>query len=116
MSNTAKNAIVTGGASGIGEATCYRLARDGIGIGVWDVDQVGAERVAARLVAEGKRAVACKVDVSSTDAINTALDRVHGALGAVQILVNSAGVTFFKPFLESSEQDWNRVFSINVMG
>ncbi|HEX4378080.1 MAG TPA: SDR family NAD(P)-dependent oxidoreductase [Steroidobacteraceae bacterium] len=116
MSNAAKNAIVTGGASGIGEATCHRLARDGIGIAVWDVDQAGAERVAAKLVAEGKRAVACKVDVSSADAIKAALERVHGALGPVQILVNSAGVTFFKPFMESSEQDWNRVFSINVMG
>ena len=44
MSVTQKTAVVTGGASGIGLATCHRLARDGIGIAVWDLDQAGAER------------------------------------------------------------------------
>src|ERR1700761_8580171 len=116
MSVAVKNAIVTGGASGIGLATCHRLARDGIGIGVWDIDQAGAEKVAAQLVAQGKRAVACRVDVSSTEAINAGVERVRSALGPVHIVVNSAGLTFFKPFLESTEQDWDRVFSVNVKG
>ena len=45
-----KNAIVTGGASGIGLATCRRLARDGVGIGVWDIDYAGAQRLSATLL------------------------------------------------------------------
>jgi 2-hydroxycyclohexanecarboxyl-CoA dehydrogenase len=116
MSVAIKNAIVTGGASGIGLAACHRLARDGVGIGVWDIDEAGAERVAAQLMAQGKRAVACKVDVSSADAIQAGVERVRAALGPVHIVVNSAGMTFFKPFLECTEQDWDRVFSINVKG
>ena len=65
MSLVGKNAIVTGGASGIGLATCRRLAREGVGIGVWDIDYAGAQRAAAELVAAGARAVACNVDVSA---------------------------------------------------
>jgi 2-hydroxycyclohexanecarboxyl-CoA dehydrogenase len=116
MAPTQKNAIVTGGASGIGLATCHRLARDGIGIGVWDIDQPGAERAAAQLVAAGHRAVACRVDVSVRAQIDSALERVHAALGPVHILVNNAGVTSFKPFLETNDQDWDRIMSVNLKG
>jgi 2-hydroxycyclohexanecarboxyl-CoA dehydrogenase len=116
MSVTQKTAVVTGGASGIGLATCHRLARDGIGIAVWDLDQAGAERTAAELVAAGHRAVACKVDVASHEQIDAALARTHAALGKIHILVNSAGVTLFRPFLECTDADWDRVFSINLKG
>lgn len=114
MSLIGKNAIVTGGASGIGLATCRRLARDGAGIAVWDVDEAGAQRVAAELTAAGGRAVACRVDVSSRGQIDAGLTRVHAELGPAQILVNNAGITFFKPFLEVAAEDWNRVMSVNL--
>jgi 2-hydroxycyclohexanecarboxyl-CoA dehydrogenase len=58
MSLVGKNAIVTGGASGIGLAACRRLAHDGAGIAVWDIDEAGAQRAAAELVAAGGRAIA----------------------------------------------------------
>ena len=114
MSLAGKNAIVTGGASGIGLATCRRLARDGAGVAVWDVDEAGAQRAAAELVAAGGRAVACRVDVSSRAQVNAGLQRVHDALGPVQILVNNAGITSFRPFLEVTEEEWDRVMSINL--
>ena len=75
-----KNAIVTGGASGIGLAACRRLARDGAGIGVWDIDFAGAQRTTAELVASGARAVACNVDVSARAQIDAAVERVHAEL------------------------------------
>ena len=114
MSLIGKNAIVTGGASGIGLATCRRLARDGVGIGVWDVDYAGAQRTAAELVAAGARAVACDVDVSARAQINAGVERVHAELGPVQILVNNAGITSFRPFLEVTEAEWDRVMSVNL--
>ena len=114
MSLVAKNAIVTGGASGNGLATCRRLARDGVGIGVWDIDYPGAQRTAAELVAAGARAVACNVDVSVRTQINAGVERVHAELGPVQILVNNAGITSFRPFLEVTEAEWERVMSVNL--
>jgi 2-hydroxycyclohexanecarboxyl-CoA dehydrogenase len=111
-----KNAIVTGGASGIGLATCKRLARDGVGIAVWDIDEPGAARTAAEIVAAGGRAVGVRVDVSSRPQINSGLERVHSELGQVHILVNNAGITNFTPFLEMTEEVWDRVMSVNLRG
>jgi 2-hydroxycyclohexanecarboxyl-CoA dehydrogenase len=114
MSLVEKNAVVTGGASGIGLATCRRLARDGIGIGVWDIDHAGAQRAATELVAAGARAIACNVDVSARPQINAAVERVHAELGPVHILVNNAGITSFRPFLEVTEAEWDRIMSVNL--
>jgi len=114
MSLAGKNAVVTGGASGLGLATCHRLARDGAGIAVWDVDEAGAQRVAAEIVKAGGRAVACRVDVSSRAQIDSGVKRVRTELGPVQILVNNAGITFFKPFMEMTEAEWDRVMSVNL--
>jgi 2-hydroxycyclohexanecarboxyl-CoA dehydrogenase len=109
-----KNAIVTGGASGIGLATCRRLARDGAGIGVWDIDFAAAQRTAAELIASGARAVACNVDVSARAQIDVGVERVRAELGPVQILVNNAGMTSFRPFLEVTEAEWERVMFVNL--
>jgi 2-hydroxycyclohexanecarboxyl-CoA dehydrogenase len=114
MSLVGKNAVVTGGASGIGLATSQRLAREGAGVAIWDVNEADAQRVAAELVAKGARATACRVDVSQRAQINAGLQRVHAELGPVQILVNNAGITDFTPFLEVTEQGWDRVMSVNL--
>ena len=114
MSLVGKNAVVTGGASGIGLATSQRLARDGAGGAIWDVNEAEAQRAAAALVAKGARAIACRVDVSQRAQINAGLERVHAELGPVQILVNNAGITDFTSFLEVTEEGWDRVMSVNL--
>src|SRR6266567_9412592 len=114
MSLVGKNAIVTGGASGIGLATSQRLARDGAGVAIWDINEADAQRAAAELVAKGARAIACRVDVSQRAQVNAGLQRVHAELGPVQILVNNAGITDFTPFLEVTAERWDRVMSINL--
>jgi len=114
MSLVGKNAVVTGGASGIGLATSQRLARDGAAVAIWDVDEAGAQRAAAELVAKGARAIACRVDVSQRAQVNAGVERVRAELGPVQILINNAGVTSFTPFLETTEEQWDRIMSINL--
>jgi 2-hydroxycyclohexanecarboxyl-CoA dehydrogenase len=114
VSLVGKNAVVTGGASGIGLATSQRLARDGAAVAIWDVNEADAQRAAAELVAKGARAIACRVDVSQRAQIKAGLERVHAELGPVQILVNNAGITDFTPFLEVTEEGWDRIMSVNL--
>src|SRR5437773_1952123 len=114
MSLAGKNAVVTGGASGIGLATARRLARDGVGVAVWDIDEAGAKRAAAELVSAGARAIACRVDVSLRAQVNAGLESVHAELGPVHILINNAGITDFRPFLEITEEGWDRIMSVNL--
>jgi 2-hydroxycyclohexanecarboxyl-CoA dehydrogenase len=114
MSLVGKNAVVTGGASGIGLATSQRLARDGAAVAIWDVNEADAQRAAAELVATGARAIACRVDVSQRAQINAGLERVHAELGPVQILINNAGITDFRPFLEVTEESFERIMSVNL--
>ncbi len=114
MSLVGKIAVVTGGASGIGLATSQRLARDGAGVAIWDVDEAGAKRAAAELVAKGVRAIACRVDVSQRAQIDAAVTRVRAELGPVQVLINNAGITSFTAFQETTEELWDLVMSINL--
>jgi 2-hydroxycyclohexanecarboxyl-CoA dehydrogenase len=114
MSLAGKNAIVTGGASGIGLATCQRLAREGAGVAIWDIQDAAAQRAAEELVAAGGRAIASHVDVSKRSEIDAGLARAHAELGPVQILVNNAGMTGFTAFQELTEEAFDRMLSVNL--
>jgi 2-hydroxycyclohexanecarboxyl-CoA dehydrogenase len=109
-----RNAIVTGGASGIGLATAQRFAREGANVAVWDLNEAGAQRAAAELKAMGVKAIGSRVDVSNRQQVNAAVEAMHAQLGPAGILVNNAGITLFRPFMEMDEEAWDRVMTINL--
>lgn len=109
-----KTAIVTGGASGIGLAISQRFAREGAAVAVWDINEAGAQSAASELVAAGGKAIGCGVDVSNRSQIEAATDRIRAEFGPVTILVNNAGISNYVPFLEMTEEQWDRMITINL--
>ncbi len=115
-----KVAVVTGGGTGIGRATAIALAREGARVAV---NYSRSEEEAFETVEEiedlGGRAIAVQADVSQLGQVEDMFDRVQSELGLVDILVNSAGRTFFIPYdrLEDvSEEIWESIFAVNVKG
>ncbi len=106
-------AVVTGGASGMGRSICEHLAARGDRVAVLDLDHDGARAVAGQL--SGK-AIACPCDVVDRASVDAAMDAVRRELGPIEILVTSAGITWFEPFLEVSLDSWNRVLEVNLTG
>lgn len=116
MALTGKVAVVTGGGSGIGRAISFRLARDGASVAVWDLNGPAAQETVAMILDAGGRAIACEADAASREGIAGALSRTRAEFGPVTILVNNAGVTGRVPFLEMTEEAWDRVIRINLKG
>lgn len=114
--STPRVAVVTGGASGMGEATCHELGRQGHKVAVLDLNGEAAQRVAEELRAAGVTALAVAADVSDRQAVVDAFAKVRTELGPVHILVTSAGLVDFAPFTEISEQSWQRLIDVNLTG
>lgn len=116
MSLKGKTAVVTGGGSGIGRACSVQLARDGAAVAVWDLNADSAAETVRLIEAEGGRAAAYIGDASDRTSIDQILGRVRAELGPTLVLVNNAGITGFKPFLEITPDDLERIYRINLMG
>jgi len=108
-----RNAIVTGGASGLGEEVARRIVAEGGKVALWDLNADGLEAARARVGAAHVEAV----DVSDPAAVAAAADRTAAALGKVDILVCSAGITGATvPVQEFPIDSWQRVIDINLNG
>ena len=111
-----KVALVTGGASGIGRATCLLLAHEGAKVAVADLDLSGAEAVAADIRGRGGPSLALPLDVVEEADWQRVVAAVVDAWGDLDILVNSAGIGAAKPILDTSLADWRRMMAINLDG
>ena len=111
-----RTAIVTGGGSGIGLAISERLAADGDAVAVFDRDGTSAEAAAAKLTAAGGTAVGVTVDVTDREQLAAGVEEVSSRLGRPTILVNSAGLDGFDPFLDITPEKWARIIDVNLTG
>ena len=114
-----RTVIVTGAGSprGIGRETCLRLAAAGWYVAALDVDGGAARETAALVDRDGEgRAVGLDCDVTSKEQIDAAVSEVERDLPPVAALVNNAGITEPTRFLEIDEDEWDRMFDVNVRG
>ncbi|MCK0176577.1 SDR family NAD(P)-dependent oxidoreductase [Mycolicibacterium sp. F2034L] len=109
-------AVVTGGASGMGEAICHELGRRGHSVAVLDVNGDAAQRVAEDLRGVGVTALGVAADVSDRAAVEDAFAKIRSELGPVHILVTSAGVVDWAPFTEITVEAWQRLVDVNLTG
>lgn len=112
----AKTVIVTGGAGGIGGATCRRFAAEGAKVAVFDMNLEAAEQVAADIRAAGGQAAAFKCDITDRAAVDAAVAATEAQLGPVDVLVNNAGWDVFKPFVKTVPAEWSKLIDINLTG
>jgi 2-hydroxycyclohexanecarboxyl-CoA dehydrogenase len=106
-----RTALVTGGASGIGAATCRRLAAEGARVAVTDLNREGAESVADEV-----GGAAYELDVRSEESIAAAVNRTQDDLGPIDVLVNNAGFDEFAWFTETDPALWDRILAVNLRG
>lgn len=111
-----RTAIVTGGASGIGLAVARRLAEDGAAVAILDLDGEAADDAATSLEAASSGAMGLAVDVRDRHQVYGAVAEVSTRLGTPTILVNSAGLDRFEPFLSISTESWERIIAVNLTG
>lgn len=112
-----KVAIVTGGALGIGKATCLLLAEEGAKVAVTDILDKQAQELAKKIKSIGGVAEFWRLDVSNEKEVEKTFADIHKKFGRIDVLVNNAGIAgVSKPTHEISEEEWDKVMAVNVKG
>src|SRR5687767_8943777 len=111
-----KVAIITGSASGIGEATAIKFAREGAKVAVCDINMAEAQRVADAIVEDGGTALAFRIDVTDKASIARMVEGVMAAWGRIDTLVNNAGIVQDAQFKKMSVEQFDRVIDVNLKG
>jgi 2-hydroxycyclohexanecarboxyl-CoA dehydrogenase len=111
-----KTVIVTGGAGGIGGATCRRFAAEGAKVAVFDMNLEAAQKIADEIKASGGSSTAFKCDITDRVAVNQAVAQAQAELGPIDVLVNNAGWDVFRPFTKTTPDQWDKLIAINLTG
>ena len=110
-------ALVTGGGRGIGRGISLKLAADGLNVAViYRTDREAAENVCRHIWEMGRKAVALQCDMADPAAIGDGVSRVVAELGRLDVLVGNAGQLVFKPFLETTVEEFDRQSDTNARG
>jgi NAD(P)-dependent dehydrogenase (short-subunit alcohol dehydrogenase family) len=110
-----KTALVTGAARGIGLAAAKRFLADGWQVALLDIDGENLQRTSAAL-GRPNETIAITCDVADPAGVARALEEVKARFGRLDALVNNAGIAIFKPILEVTYEDWQRVLAVNLTG
>jgi len=113
--NPSKVALVTGAARGIGLATARRFLGEGWHVALLDIDAATLDTAMAAL-AQPDATLALTCDVSDPTAVAAAFDTAMKRFGRLDALVNNAGTAVFKPLLETTHEEWQRVLAVNLTG
>lgn len=113
---TGQVAIITGARRGMGKSHALVLARSGAKVVVSDISQEDCEEVVKEIKKFGGEALAVKCDVTKKEEVEKMVESAVNQWGRVDILVNNAGIAQFKPFLEMTEEEWDRTLDINLKG
>lgn len=111
-----KIAVVSGAGSGIGKATAIRLAKEGAKLGLLDINEENANDTVKEIQAFGGTSIAIKTDISLRDDVFKAAELVEQTYGKIDIWVNCAGYSKILPFLECTDEIWDRTMNINLKG
>lgn len=109
-----KIAIVTGGAQGLGQAICWRLAQEGCHVIIADLNEEAALETAGAI--QGRRAIAMKVDVTAEDQVAAVMDRAVAEFGRLDIVVSNAGILISGPIEDFPAEKWRAVMNVNLFG
>jgi 3-oxoacyl-[acyl-carrier protein] reductase len=109
-------AIVTGAARGIGAGTAKRLAADGLAVAVLDLKDGDCTATVDAITSAGGRALAVGADVSDSDQVKAAVDKVASELGPPAVLVNNAGVIRDNLLFKMTDEDWDTVLGVHLRG
>lgn len=111
-----KVAMVTGARRGMGRSHALALAGQGAKVVITDIDLAQCEQVAGEVRSAGGEAACFKLDVSNKADVNNVFDQIIAKYGRLDILVNNAGIYEPHPFLEMTEDEWDRTIDINLKG
>jgi NAD(P)-dependent dehydrogenase (short-subunit alcohol dehydrogenase family) len=111
-----KVALITGGTSGIGEATAILFAREGAKVAITGRNEKRGHAVTMRIIENGGHAIFLRTDVRKADECRRAVDETVSSFGRLDILFNNAGVFYPQTTLECTEEDWDLQIDVNLKG
>ncbi len=111
-----KVVVITGARRGMGKADALLFAQKGAKVVVSDISQEDCQKVVDEIEKKGGQAIAVKCDVSKKEEVDNLFKKTIEKFGRVDVLVNNAGICEFKPFIDLTEEEWDRTLDINLKG
>lgn len=111
-----KRVIVTGGASGIGRSVCEVFTREGASVVIGDIDSDGGQQTVSRISRSNGESFFVQTDVSNEESVENCINTSVELLGGIDIVVNDAAAFIFGTVQDTTRDDWEKVFGVNVIG